>query len=302
MKALNKQFAHLDLNDYLRSYTDRSAECTHKIPSTTERNQIFDDMQKHTQEERSINCSCCGYESCTQMADAIFNGFNKKQNCIYFIKKEVEEQKNMAEELSSQLEIEKQQIIEQHDLIINTIQDINQQFESLYQAVDEMAASNENNASESAEISESINSISEFCEYLDASMNEIHSFLGELSNNNDAVVSIAAQTNLLALNASIEAARAGEAGRGFAVVANEINDLASQSRETANLSNESQSKIICSVNKILEDTDKLMSTIDAVNGRTQNLAAATQEITASVANILEVSNEIKNKLNVLGEA
>lgn len=222
MKALNKQFAHLDLNDYLRSYTDRSAECTHKIPSTTERNQIFDDMQKHTQEERSINCSCCGYESCTQMADAIFNGFNKKQNCIYFIKKEVEEQKNMAEELSSQLETEKQQIIEQHDLIINTIQDINQQFESLYQAVDEMAASNENNASESAEISESINSISEFCEYLDASMNEIHSFLGELSNNNDAVVSIAAQTNLLALNASIEAARAGEAGRGFAVVANEI--------------------------------------------------------------------------------
>jgi hypothetical protein len=302
LKALNKQFAQLNLNDYLRQYTDRSKECAYKHPSETERDEIFKDMKKFTLEDRSINCSCCGYESCKQMADAIYNGFNKKQNCIYYIKKEVESQKDNAEQLSVQLETEKDQIEKQHQLIIDTIQNINNEFANLYQSVDEMAISNESNASESSEISDSISSITSFCEYLSTSMNEIHTFLEELTQNNTAVVSIAAQTNLLALNASIEAARAGEAGRGFAVVADEINDLAGQSRETANRSTESQDKITRSINQIMADTQKLHDTIDAVNDRTQSLAASSEEIAASVSSILEASNVIKDRLQVLADA
>lgn len=32
LKKLNKQFEHLKLEDYLRKYTDRSAQCTHQMP------------------------------------------------------------------------------------------------------------------------------------------------------------------------------------------------------------------------------------------------------------------------------
>lgn len=286
----------------MRKYTDRSAECAYEIPSSVQRNEIFETMGKHTQEERAINCSCCGYETCKQMADAIFNGFNTKENCIYYIKNAVEEQKANAELLSSQLEMEKQQIENQHELILETLQGINEEFASLNMSVDEMAKSNESNASESSEISENVLDVKRFCEQLALSMDEIRRFVDELTENNAQVVHIASQTNLLALNASIEAARAGESGKGFAVVADQINDLASQSRETANRSNDSQSKNIAAVSKIIEDTDKLQLTIDSVNGKTQSLAAASEEISASVISILENAKEIKKKLEVLANA
>lgn len=299
LKKLNSQFSKLKLEDYLRGYTDRSATCKYKQPTEQERYEVFKEMGKNSAEERAINCSCCGYDSCKQMADAIFNGFNKKENCIYYIKKEVEEQKHRAEQMAGQLENEKHMVAEQKELILNTIQGINDEFEVLYQSLRDMATDNNNNASETSTISSDIGNITDFCDVLTASMDEIGNFLSELAKNNDEVVSIASQTNLLALNANIEAARAGEAGKGFAVVADEINKLAMESGNTANRSNASQEKIMNSVKGIIEDTRKLHSIVDTVNGRTQTLAAATEEISASVAVILDTVNSIKAKLKLL---
>ncbi len=299
LKKLNHQFRHLKLEDYLRTYTDRSAECTKKTPTPTERNAIYNDMMKYTKEERSINCSCCGYESCEHMVDAIFNGFNCKENCIYFIKKEIEIKKEDATNLADQLETEKQHVQEQKELIIETIQKINEEFHNLYQSVDDMAHGNEVNATESTRISMDISDVAAFCEDLYASMDAIRVVLDELAQNNNEVMSIASQTNLLALNASIEAARAGEAGRGFAVVAGEINHLATNSSETANRSNSSQSKIMSSVDGIIADTTKLRNTLEAVNDRTQGLAASSEEIAASVTVVLNAVNRVKEMLNLL---
>ena len=301
LNKLNSQFKHLKLEDYLRTYTDRSAECSFKIPTESERDAIFTDMKKYTQEERSINCSCCGYESCRQMVDAIYNGFNDKKNCIYYIKKEVECQKEVAEEMATELERDKQLIADQQQLILDTLEDINAEYEVLYRSVDDMLIGNENNATESSAISAEISDITKFCMELSNSMDVISEFLGELSANNNEVVKIASQTNLLALNANIEAARAGEAGRGFAVVAGEINKLATESRDTATRSNASQEKIMASIGSIVEDTKKLGDVVDGVNDRTQSLAAATEEIAASVSVILETANGIKERLKVLGQ-
>ena len=300
LKKLNKQFKNLRLEDYLRTYTDRSAQCVYNVPTEAEKEAIFRDMNKLTKEEKMINCSCCGYESCTQMVHAIFNGFNKKENCIYYIKKEVELQKEAALKLTEELEEDKMRIEKQQGRILDTIQDINEDIAVLYRSMDEMLLGNQGNADESVAIAENVEDIAKFCEELNESMDMIKVILDEMSQNNTEVVNIASQTNLLALNASIEAARAGEAGRGFAVVADEINKLASQSRDTANKSNEGQDKIMSSVGKIIQDTQHLNEIVQGVDERTDNLAVATQEITASVAMVQDTVNAIKNKLLALG--
>ena len=91
LKNFNEQFKDLKLEDYLRGYTDRSRECRYELPNDEQLEAIFESMNKTTEESRNIDCTCCGYESCKQMATAIFNGFNHKENCIYYEKTMVRE-------------------------------------------------------------------------------------------------------------------------------------------------------------------------------------------------------------------
>lgn len=299
LRKLNRQFAKLDLNDYICSYTDLSSICDYAVPTDAELNAIYNDMGKTTQESRKINCSCCGYDTCEKMAHAIHNGFNHKENCIHYVKAQVEIERNNALDLAKQVENEKEIINEQQEKIVATVAEINDQFEAVYKAVGDLAEGNNSSAEECTDISNSMVNVREFCKQLDASIHQINEFIHELTENNTEIVSIASQTNLLALNASIEAARAGEAGRGFAVVADEINHLAMDSRDTASKSGVAQERIVSSIESILSDTERLLNVIGEVNGRTESLAAVTQEIAASAEMILSSSDVVKESLQDL---
>ena len=297
--ALNKQFKDLKLDDFIRRYTNKSNLAAYKTPSSSELNEIYRDMHKDTSDSRKINCECCGYATCELMATAIYNGFNKKENCIHYVKDEISKKHAEAMQLSEEIERDKDEALNKQQLIQNTIADVNSLFTSLYESVDNMVIGNNANAHESTEISLSINNVQEFCTSLKNSLNIIRKYIKELSDNNDQVVKIASQTNLLALNASIEAARAGEMGKGFAVVATEINQLAVSSKETANKSNENQALIVQSINEILEGTDNLINIIAEVNTNTQNLAATSEELAATSSTIIETANDVRSMLENL---
>lgn len=299
LRKLNRQFAKLDLNDYLCTYTDMSDMCTYAVPTDSELNTIYNDMGKTTRESREINCSCCGYDTCEKMAHAIHNGFNHKENCIHYVKAQVEIERNNALDLAKQVENEKDIINGQRQKIVDTVAEINDQFEAVYKAVGDLAEGNNSSAEECTDISNSMVNVREFCKQLDSSIHEINEFIHELTENNAEIVSIASQTNLLALNASIEAARAGEAGKGFAVVADEINHLATDSRDTASKSSVAQDKIVSSIEGILSDTERLLNVIGEVNSRTESLAAVTEEIAASAEMILSSSDVVKESLQEL---
>lgn len=292
LAALNKQFEGLDLNDFLRKYTDKSAGCRHKIPDKTELDRIFTEMKKDTREKRHIDCSCCGYENCEEMAVAIFNGFNVKTNCIHYIKDLAEIEKNEISQLISELNGQKQDII-------NTVARINEEFAKLNISVDQMEEGNNANAKKSTGISGNVSEVTAFCQVLEDSLTEINNLLKELEKNNNAVVSIANKTNLLALNASIEAARAGEAGRGFAVVAKEINSLAGSSKKTAGSSNESKIKIEDAIAGIMKNAEKLLKVMEQVSERTQNLASSTEEMAAASTVVSQSADSIKEMLETL---
>ena len=296
LAALNKQFAKLNLNDYLRKYTDRSASCPIKQPTHEELNRIFLSMDKKTEADREINCSCCGYDTCTDMATAIHNGFNHKENCVHYLKHKVEEERAAANAL---VERERALLDEQRNTLLETLSGVNEHFETLRQNIRDMANGNNSNAEESTGISQDVSNVEEFCSNLDHSMENIIASLAELTANNDKVVKIATQTNLLALNASIEAARAGEAGKGFAVVASQINELAASSRETAEGSSENNKQIKSAIDAIVEETKDLLKIVAGVNTRTQNLAASSQQISASTSLILDTVEQVSTELNEL---
>ncbi len=296
MAALNKQFANLNLNDYLRKYTDRSKSCPIKEPSTSELDRVFKDMGKLTEEQRHIDCSCCGYDTCKQMATAIFNGFNHKDNCVHYLKDLVEEERKSAEDLVIK---EREQLDRQKNAIFDTVKVVNENFEALRKSIDEMVKGNEINAQESNGISDDVGNVEEFCKEMNDSMDDILSALKELEASNERVVDIASQTNLLALNASIEAARAGEAGRGFAVVADEINSLASDSRETAEGTAANNNDIKKAVDKIVDETRKLLEIVNRVNARTTSLADSTGRISESASIILETVDRVGSELESL---
>ena len=167
LAALNKQFEGLNLNDFLRKYTDRSAGCKHKIPDRMQLDRIFKEMKKDTQEKRCIDCSCCGYESCKEMATAIFNGFNVKTNCIHYIKDLSEEEKEEISQLMDTINRQQQEII-------STVSEINGEFTKLNASVEQMEAGNNANAEESTGISGDVSEVSAFCQALEDSLTEIN--------------------------------------------------------------------------------------------------------------------------------
>ncbi len=299
LAALNRQFRHLRLEDYIRKYTDRSHDTAYKTPSQDELESIFTSMRKLTKAQQNINCTCCGYDTCKQMATAIYNGFNVKENCIHYQKDRVQQEMDHAECLAKEVEHQRAQETGEHHKLLSAIERMEKEVDDIYKSIDEMASGNERNASDSENIAQKIQGVSDFTQSLETSMNEIRGLIDHLGINNKEVVSIASHTNLLALNAAIEAARAGEAGKSFAVVASEIKNLAANSEQTANNSNENQAKIDDSALNIIKGADKLASEVTAVRDLTNNLADATNERSMTTEELRRSIGNVKNELSNL---
>lgn len=277
LKNLMEAFRDLDLSDFMRKYNTSKAVQV-KEPSASELNQIYLSMHKDTHQKQTINCSACGYETCREMACAIFNEVNAKENCIHYIKELAEIEQRNLEEINAQ----QKQDHEKRDHRINAIKG---QFTTLSNAVAELNEANEASANEATDLAGKLTDISNFCYSLEESLASILNFIDIYKNTSENIVNIANKTNLLSLNASIEAARAGEQGRGFAVVAEQIRNLSASIKTLLAEDNQRAEETIPKVDESVESIKKLIESISHMNDRVSTIAANSEEIAAQTANV-----------------
>ena len=299
LAAFNAQFKNLKLEDYIRHYTDRSANVKMKQASEAELNEIFNSMEKKNREKRHVDCSACGYSDCRTMANAIFNGINHKENCVHYAKDLALHETQLAKELSDQINSQNESNLERADEINRILAAATQDFNTMLESLGDLSSGNEGNARESTEIAINMQNISNFSQDILNTFEQISEFLVKIESNSEAITDIASETNLLSLNASIEAARAGEAGRGFAVVASEIKSLSDLSQNAANDTTNNSAEIKKYMEDLMEQATKLTNLVRQVDGRVSNLAAATQEISASTKIVEDMSRQIQERLQTI---
>lgn len=135
------------------------------------------------------------------------------------------------------------------------------------------------------ELAASSVSINENQETLNQEINNVKNISEQINVILKAIENIADETKMLGLNAAIEAARAGEAGRGFTVVASEIRSLSQNSKETA-------MQIVKLTAEIQESVLKTLHISDSTMENTEQQSAAIQQTTASVEEIVALTNEL----------
>lgn len=178
---------------YARKY-EKLSNNQLKIPNKQELDRIYHDLKKYSEDD-IYNCSACGYGRCEEMAVAIYNGLNTKENCHYY-------KSTVLQDVLSEVGTTVEEFENHHDAINKLIENL-QRLQIEFNTID-------------------------------ASFTQYRSILEEFSDIADSLTDISKHTNILALNAAIEAARAGEAGKGFAVVAGEVQKLAENSNVESN--------------------------------------------------------------------
>lgn len=290
LKNFMDAFGKLNINDFMRSYTNRAVHI--EEPSEQEKNRLFAEMKKDTYEEQHRDCESCGYSSCTNMVRAIHNGVNVKENCVHYVRGMAEEETKKIAELRDQERTE-QEIRQQK------ITDITDRFITLSDNIAELNTANEESANEATNLAQYIQDISRLCDELNESIRIMSDFISVYKKSNEDISAIAGQTNLLSLNASIEAARAGENGRGFAVVAEEIRTL---SDSTKDLLTQNDQKAEAILPKITQSMDSIKDLVESMNTMTQKvstIAANTEEISSQTTYVQNMTEEMRDEVKEL---
>ena len=284
---------------YERAYTDRSAvfHSLVKLPNKEEVKAILLQMGKSSQDD-IYNCGACGYNSCEQMALAIFNGKNKPQNCHHFVLKKLNEDHTI--ELNNAIKKVSTESIQLLELSKNNVT-------SLSEVTEKMSENVTNSSSATEQMIKSIQSLYKIIDTNFVIVNELENatnigrtnlqevtgLVGDIEKESKQLVEmskvigqISSQTNLLAMNAAIEAAHAGEFGAGFSVVADEIRKLAEDSGRQAKQIGE----VLKTIKQMIDNAYSRAGTVQKEFDSVVSLAGQVKDQQLEVKNSMDEQN------------
>lgn len=318
MKKINKTIDKYWKEEiFTRTYVNRDAYANGllKMPSEQELNAIYLQMGK-TEPKDFLDCGACGYNCCKDMAIAIFNNKNKKENCTHYLLKEVH---HLHESFQTEM---KQTInnvtnstldnLDQTKAGVNELARITNDMSNIVasssSAIEEMIGnimSIENTIQRSVD---AVNNLDFATSAGESNLSEVSTLVEKIEQSSEnleemskVIQAISEQTNLLAMNAAIEAAHAGESGKGFAVVADEIRKLADNSGTEAKKIADVLAEIKKMIDEAYEGTVSTQKEFENIVKRSSEVKAMELEIKDAIAEqnnggklILEAVSKLKD--------
>lgn len=253
-------------NPFERRYSRRNLDFDGLNIKDSDLESIYIEMNK-TKKEDFKDCRSCGYRSCKEMAIAIKGGFNKKENCHFFLNSTLEKRSIVVKDLTDKVRKSITDMSEKITSIKMIFAEINNSFSITHDTIVNVNKSNENLVKLSQNFTPIVN----------------------------AITDISDQTHLLSLNAAIEAARAGSAGKGFAIVAHEVDKLSSQTAEEVEKITPMVKDLIQKINQINSRGEVVIQDLDGVKSSYESFFNTIQNVTTLMDELLNESSKLDSK-------
>ena len=290
----------LKVEDFMRNYNTNLKITELNEPSELQYNDIFDKMHKHTKVEQTLNCASCGYNTCRDMAKAIFNNLNILSNCIDYNRHAVIEEKNKAEAKNIELETINREI--------NTIlEDVNELSNERLRKSESMSSIIKTLASASDKTSRGVEQVNESVEQIAKNTKNVSTFTQDVSASVNSIVIAMKEINISLNEISNNCGRSKNITYDAKTKAKDTNEII----EKLNVSSKQIGKIVNVINDIADQTNMLAlnAAIEAagageagkgfavVAGEVKELAKQTADATDEIGQ--QISSMQENMLNAV---